>query len=254
LTQISGIGIMKEMKSPGRAHKRLLRNIDAWFASVRRTQASQMQCGRGCALCCYGLFDISLPDALEVMEGFSKLPDETRAQVAARSAEIQAVIAKAAPELERPFLLSALNEERIDEIVDRAGGQRCPFLGEENQCLIYEHRPLACRLEGAPMVDARDGLFGDWCGLNFTNGVPSDALQDLCQAYYGIQEVEDRCAESLSQARWGRGQSRLTTFIPSLVVEYEAFWLSAFGPMPLRLPERQGSRIRQAPRGNHEMD
>jgi hypothetical protein len=105
---------MKEMKSPGRAHKRLLRNIDAWFASVRRTQASQMQCGRGCALCCYGLFDISLPDALEVMEGFSKLPDETRAQVAARSAEIQAVIAKAAPELERPFLLSALNEERIE--------------------------------------------------------------------------------------------------------------------------------------------
>jgi Fe-S-cluster containining protein len=246
---------MKEMKSPSRAHGKLLRNIDAWFASVRRTQASQMQCGRGCALCCYGLFDISLPDALEVMEGLSKLPDATRAQVSARSAEVQAVIARVAPELERPFLLSALNEERIDEIVDRAGSPRCPFLGEENECLIYEHRPLACRLEGAPMVDVRDGLFGDWCELNFTNGVPSDAIQDLRQDYYEIQEVEEKCAESLSQARWGQRHRRLTTFIPSLVVEYEAFWLPAFGPdAALPAGGREGSRNRQAPKGNHEMD
>src|SRR5262245_27802134 len=104
LTRIRRIGIMKGMKSRGRVHKKLLRSIDNWFASVRRSQASQMQCGRGCALCCHGLFDISVPDALEVMEGFSRLPDETRAQVAARSAEVQAAIRKIAPDLERPFL------------------------------------------------------------------------------------------------------------------------------------------------------
>jgi Fe-S-cluster containining protein len=239
---------MKTMKSPV-AHKKLLRNIDAWFASVRRSQASQMQCGRGCALCCYGLFDISLPDALEVVEGLSALPDETRAQVAARSAEVQGVIAQAAPELERPFLLSGLTEDRIDQIVDQAGGARCPFLGEENECLIYEHRPLACRLEGAPMVDVRDGLFDDWCELNFTKGVPSDAIENLRQDYYEIQEVEERCSESLSQARWGKRQSRVTTFIPSLVVEYEAFWRPAFGP-DASFPAKESPDVK----GNHEMD
>src|SRR5262245_25530447 len=241
---------MKTMKSPV-AHKKLLHNIDAWFASVRRSQASQMQCGRGCALCCHGLFDISLPDALEVMQGLSTLPDETRAQVAARSAQVQAVIAQAAPELERPFLLSGLTEERIDQVVEESGAPRCPFLGEENECLIYEHRPLACRLEGAPMVDTRDGLFGDWCELNFTNGVPSDAVENLCQDYYEIQEVEERCSESLSQARWGKRQSRLTTFIPSLVVEYETFWRPAFGPEALSARTVKESR---GVKENHEMD
>ncbi len=39
---------------------------------------------------------------------------------------------------------------------------------------IYE-RPMACRLEGVPMVDTRHGLLGDWCDLNFTGGVPEDA-------------------------------------------------------------------------------
>jgi hypothetical protein len=86
------------------------------------------------------------------------------------------------------------------------------------------------------------------------NGVPSDALQDLRQDYYGIQEVEERCAESLSQPRWGLRKSRVTTFIPSLAVEYEVFGFQPSGPMPLRPPGRQDSRIRQAQKENHEMD
>ncbi len=202
----------------------MLREVDSWFASVRARHAGEMQCGRGCCLCCYGLFDISVPDALEVAEAFDALPVETRAAVSARAAEVQTAIEREAPELRSPYLLDILPEERIDAIVDNARTPRCPFLGERNECLIYEKRPIACRVEGAPMVDIHDGLFGDWCELNFTSGVPDSALRDLEPDYYGMQEIEHAAAESISQSLRRGNPSEITVFIPSLIVEFDRFW------------------------------
>jgi hypothetical protein len=34
-----------------------------------------MRCGDGCFRCCHGLFDVPLPDALAVAEGYRGLPD-----------------------------------------------------------------------------------------------------------------------------------------------------------------------------------
>lgn len=67
-------------------HRKMLGVIDKWFSGVRIKHSEQMQCGRGCSLCCYGLFDISFPDALMVAEGLSRLPDDTRAALAACAA------------------------------------------------------------------------------------------------------------------------------------------------------------------------
>ena len=39
------------------------------FARVFVTYPDQMQCGRGCALCCHGLFDISFADAFLLAGG-----------------------------------------------------------------------------------------------------------------------------------------------------------------------------------------
>jgi len=208
-------------------YAQLVREIDGWFGSIRARYAGRMQCGRGCALCCHGLFDISLPDAAEVALAFDRLPSETRAAVTARAADIQAIIEGEAPDLRSPYLLHALPEERIDRIVENAGSPRCPFLGEHNECLIYDHRPLACRLEGVPMVDAQDGLFGDWCELNFTSGVPADAIDDLKLDYYHMQEVERAAIESISKSWFGKKLSETTVFIPSLIVEFERFWKSS---------------------------
>lgn len=183
-----------------------------------------MQCGRRCSLCCYGLFDISFPDALIVAEGLSRLPAETRAAVRARAAETQPLIQCEAPELRAPYLLSEISEERIDRIVDRLRSPSCPFLGDQNECLIHEHRPLACRLEGAPMVDVQDGLFGDWFELTFTEGVPPEAIRDLERDYYQMQDDEENLTEALTQTLLDNKLNRAPVFIPSLVVEFESFW------------------------------
>ncbi len=134
------------------------------------------------------------------------------------------MIRNEAPDLSPPFLLDQINEQHIDQIVDRVPNARCPFLGTQNECLIYQDRPLACRREGTPMVDIRDGLFGDWCELNFTGGVPQEALRDLERDYIEVQQCEDDLTESLTQRFLRKKLRRATIFIPSLIVEFENYW------------------------------
>jgi len=207
-----------------RRYLRLMREMDGWFASVLMKHSDQMQCGKGCALCCHGLFDISLPDALRVAEGFSALGPAIRTQVALRATSVHERILAEAPELESPFFLHVLGEDRIDRVVDRVQSLPCPLLGSRNECLVYEYRPLACRIEGVPMVDAHDGLFGDWCELNFVRGIPPEALADLSRDYYEMQEIERSTSEGLSVSLLGKRWNDLTVFIPSLIVEFEGFW------------------------------
>ena len=74
------------------------------------------------------------------------------------------------------------------------------------------------------MVDATDGLFGDWCELNFPAGVPQEALALLRRDYGALQQLEDAATAGLSEALLGTRVNRATVFIPSLVAALEDFW------------------------------
>jgi len=45
------------------------------------------------------------------------------------------------------------------------------------------------------MVDVRDGLSGDWCELNFTQGIPKAAVADLQQNYDSIDASHELRSE-----------------------------------------------------------
>ena len=63
-------------------------DVDEWFKQIRQRYAAHMQCGKGCTACCYGLFDISLADALETARGFRQLPAPLQERVSSRAAEL----------------------------------------------------------------------------------------------------------------------------------------------------------------------
>lgn len=205
-------------------HQQCLLGIEAWFSEAQARLAHQMRCGKGCALCCHGLFDISFADALLLAKAFSGLEPWRREHTRARAIWVQAAINRAAPELKAPFLLSSMPETMIDAIVLGADLARCPMLDHDDECLVYEYRPLACRLEGLPMVDARDGLFGDWCELNFRDGVLPEDLPVLARDYYALQAQEETTTEVLADLLLNRRDRDLTVFIPSVITEYDSFW------------------------------
>jgi hypothetical protein len=73
------------------------------------------------------------------------------------------------------------------------------------------------------MVDIREGLFGDWCELNFTDGVPEAAQADLRQDYNRIGESEEARSAEIAE-RGGLPAARAVTFIPSVVADFDVVW------------------------------
>lgn len=205
-------------------YDRFLKDLDTWFRAVRIKYGDRMECGRGCTGCCYGLFDVALPDALRVAAGYRHLAPDVRNRVLERSALMHERLNAAAPGLKEPFLLHRIPESEVDRLTDLFDAVPCPFLGSGEECLIYEYRPLACILEGVPMIDARDGLFDDWCELNFGAGVAGDVGADLVLDYYGMEAMGERTTEELLRSIPCFSGEETTVFLPSIVVSYESFW------------------------------
>ncbi len=197
-------------------------NIDAWFKTIPEKYAAQMRCRKGRTACCHGFFDISPGDTVAAVRGFDRLSSDIQRQVHSRATRVQESIRAAAANLPEPMLISDDNPV-IDGIVEAVDQQPCPFLGDAGECLIYEHRPTTCRL--GSMIDVREGLFGDWCELNFKDGIAEAAAKDLPEDYNAIDAFDETRSVAVAQCA-GISDHRAVTFIPSVIAEFDRFWKS----------------------------
>lgn len=141
-------------------YKEILMKADEFFGSVTRAQPQNLQCGRGCSLCCYGLFEIGSGDVPIVAEGLAKLHPSRRRKIIRKAMDL---IASSS----HPNLRECSPEEK-EAFFDRTASVACPSLSESGECQIYESRPLVCRTFGLPLKNGAEYI-GDVCELNFTN-------------------------------------------------------------------------------------
>ncbi|HVS30438.1 MAG TPA: YkgJ family cysteine cluster protein [Thermoanaerobaculia bacterium] len=140
-------------------YKEILSRADDFFGSVMRSQPQNLQCGRGCSLCCYGLFEIGSGDVPVIAEGLARLHPARRRKIIRAAMN---VIASSA----HPNLRECSPAEK-EEFFDRTASVPCPSLSASGECQIYESRPLVCRTFGLPVKDGEEYI-GDVCELNFT--------------------------------------------------------------------------------------
>jgi Fe-S-cluster containining protein len=139
-------------------YRKILDRADEHFADVLRAQPGNLQCGRGCSLCCYGLFEIGSGDVAVLAEGLESLHPRRR----------QAIIRRAAGIVEssrHPDLRECSPSEK-EAFFERTDSTPCPNLDPDGACLMYEHRPLVCRTFGLPLREGKRYI-GDICDLNF---------------------------------------------------------------------------------------
>jgi Fe-S-cluster containining protein len=154
-------------------YRRILNRADEFFNSVFDEQRKNMQCGRGCSLCCYGLFEIGSADVPVIAEGLEKLHPMRRKKIVRRAVKIVA-------ESRHPNLRECSPIEK-EQFFNRTASVPCPNLSESGECMIYESRPLVCRTFGLPLREG-DRYIGDVCELNFTDTTSDkkmDAAWDL---------------------------------------------------------------------------
>lgn len=166
-------------------YNQLLETIDLWFSRAQKQFPQAIQCRLGCSGCCRGFFDITLLDAALVNRGYQQLAPEQREVIRSRAEDRLKELQQRWPGFSAPYLLNGMpDSEWVAMPEDDA--TPCPFLGADDLCQIYDHRPMTCRLHGLPNIDLSGEIFSDdYCSLNFKTVDPLT----LSQLKWGFRQT-----------------------------------------------------------------
>jgi Fe-S-cluster containining protein len=209
----------------------LLKSVDHWFARAAASSGNAVQCGKGCSSCCRGLFDITLLDAYFLRLGIDNLAPAIREKVLVRVESQLKALRLSWPEISAPHILNSLTEEDLARIMPEKDSTPCPLLEEDGLCLVYENRPMTCRLHGIPLIDISGEFFHDeWCTNNFTNDDPLEK-QELRWEFRELFQVELSIFQEFTTALLNQRINELDTLIPLTALidfdgfDWEGWWL-----------------------------
>lgn len=217
----------------------LLRKVDRWFAACTGRHPSAISCRTGCSECCCALFDITLLDAWYLKHGFDRLDAATKADVLVQAQERLLSLQRFWPDFDAPYLLNYRPEEEWKILMPDDDETPCPLLGADGRCLVYDYRPMTCRLHGLPLVDiSGEVLHDEWCTLNFTGSNPLE-LKDLRWEFNVLFREELLIFRELTFKLFKLRVNELDTFIPTaLLIDFERFpWPKWRGENPLLFPD-----------------
>jgi Fe-S-cluster containining protein len=209
----------------------LLSEIDRWFSRCQANQSAHIRCASGCSGCCRGLFDITLLDAALLSEGFCLLPEEIRHRVLLKSQRKLQHLQGIWPDLAPPYFLNHHPEDEWELLMPDDDETPCVLLDDDGRCLVYDHRPMTCRLHGLPLIDISGEVMHDeWCTDNFSDSDPL-TLPGLAAPFTEIFRREVALGRDFTQHCLGEVVHELDTFIPlALLVNYHDFdWPSWWG-------------------------
>ncbi len=141
--------------------------IDQIFKRVKEEYPKEVFCKEKCSDCCYAIFDVTIIEALYINHKFKEKYSGTEKQTLIdKASKTDRVLAKLKRDIQKELkegkneveLLAKMGQERV----------RCPLLGENDLCILYDSRPITCRLYGIPT--ASSGM-SHICGkTNFEEG------------------------------------------------------------------------------------
>jgi len=187
-----------------------------------------MVCKQGCSACCRGLFDITLLDAYLLRDGFNGLTDTIQEDVRNKACQQLSYIQKSLwQDFTSPWLLNSYPEEEWELAMPDEDETPCSLLGEDGVCLVYDSRPMTCRLHGAPLIDTSgEVLFDEWCSLNFVDSNPL-LMPELRWHFNDIFKHEQLLFREFSKRILGKSFNELDTLIPAAVfIDFQHFVLS----------------------------
>lgn len=207
------------------AYGALLSEVDRWFAGCMERHPGEISCTSGCSACCCSLFDITLLDAWYLKSGFDRLPDRLRRPSLAKATTRLAELCELWPDFSEPYLLNLRPEEEWSGLMSDDDETPCPLLADNGTCLVYDYRPMTCRLHGLPLIDISGEIMHDeWCTMNLAGCSNPLALPGLAGEFDRIFREEVRLGRQFSEQLLGEVVFELDTFIPTaLLVDFMRF-------------------------------
>lgn len=132
-------------------YEQLMAEADKLFTSIQAQHPDCVMCRQGCSDCCYALFDLSLVEALYLNHHFHKnLPQDRKEQILAKADQADRSAYKHKYKAYKQHREGAPTEALLEDMARQR--VRCPLLNERDECDLYDHRPLTCRLYGVPQA------------------------------------------------------------------------------------------------------
>lgn len=172
-----------------RSYELLVDKADEAFQKTKALHGPSMACELHCSDCCHAVFGLFLIEAAALKEHFDQRDPGTKKEVLLRCNETERGLRRLEKKLERygedpEMQASIFAGERI----------RCPLLNEKNECVLYPHRPITCRVYGIPIkIQGKARACGK---ATFEKGV-SYPVFDLDGAYGNLHALS---REFLSEA------------------------------------------------------
>ncbi len=208
-------------------YDRLVAQTDELFSRVKSQYPGEVSCKTGCSECCHAVFDLSLVEAMALNRAFNRKFDIG----VRRSAVLQAAgeVDRQLTRLKRHYFQQTKQGMSDDEIFMEAAKERirCPLLGLDNTCLLYDHRPITCRIYGIPVVIHGKTHVCGMCRFHKGSSYPTVALD----------RIQDRLADMsrrIGTAVGSRFRDLYRVYVPvsmALTVKYDDAYLGV-GPAP----------------------
>lgn len=120
---------------------------DQGFNDVKLEFPDEVRCENGCSDCCHAVFGLFLIEAAFIKEQFSGIAPSEREKAVLRCDRSEEDLARLEEKLKNfsddPRMAAyTMSRERV----------RCPLLNEKEECVLYEHRPVTCRVYGVPSL------------------------------------------------------------------------------------------------------
>lgn len=168
-----------------RAYEELVTSIDKAFSQISTNFSKEVNCRPGCADCCYALFDITIVEAMYINKKFKETyKDFEREEILDRANKADREIHR----IKRQAFKDQKNGANDVEIIGKMAMERvkCPLLKDDNQCALYDFRPINCRVYGVP---TETGGMSHICGRTaFEQGMsyPTIKMDKLYEYLYKI--------------------------------------------------------------------
>ena len=128
-----------------RSYELLTDKADEAFQGMEKEHGICIKCAPHCSDCCHAVFGLFLIEAAYLKQHFDQLDSEICREALLRCNDAERAIKRLEIKMQnyeddQQMQVHILARERI----------RCPLLNENQECVLYAHRPITCRVYGIP--------------------------------------------------------------------------------------------------------
>jgi len=118
---------------------------DSAFHKMEKEHGDCIRCERYCSDCCHAVFGLFLIEAAYIKQHFDKLDGKECREALLRCSDTERAFKRLEIKLQ-----NYEDDPQMQALVMAKERIRCPLLDDNQDCILYNYRPITCRVYGIP--------------------------------------------------------------------------------------------------------